>query len=399
MTDGCRTDAGNKRIAACETPNENRRKETDGIINLNGTNERHKQFAHCLYAWTYISLRTAVSGQKSNIGLTYYSFAAMRPYLGPTVRIKWTIVYVGGGFTYIPEHIEQMESIANLWRDGKISVWNGRHDGSRIVAEDFQSILNSPTILKCQNLYMGKAHFSFKDYKVLYAVNVIDASNSYVDTDPENGHWQKCWLEFLEEPEMKPVILIRQLHREILRTLLDRLSKKADDLGRIPVEVAKIAEKGKVVKLLNEAAVKASKSGKPGAEAHKGTITARDHGNELHAKAASDNAAPVQPQSYQHRPEKRRRYRGVQRRCVTFVVPRNAHFYLDQILLHTLLRMMRMRAAHFLDHLTLSNIAVLSFSSMALQHLAPMAQFFRILNVRLLLIIVVCIFCLCCIYC
>ncbi|KAI1705203.1 hypothetical protein DdX_13809 [Ditylenchus destructor] len=54
-----------------------------------------------------------------------------------------------------------------------------------------------------------------------------------------------------------------------------------------------------------------------------------------------------------------------------------------QILLHTLLRMMRMRAAHFLDHLTLSNIAALSFSSMALQHLAPMAQFFCILNVRL----------------
>ncbi|KAI1692321.1 hypothetical protein DdX_21323 [Ditylenchus destructor] len=70
-----------------------------------------------------------------------------------------------------------------------------------------------------------------------------------------------------------------------------------------------------------------------------------------------------------------------------------------QILLHTLLRMMRMRAAHFLDHLTLSNIAVLSFSSMALQHLAPMAQFFRILNVRLLLIFVVCIFCFYCIYC
>ncbi|KAI1703005.1 hypothetical protein DdX_15158 [Ditylenchus destructor] len=54
-----------------------------------------------------------------------------------------------------------------------------------------------------------------------------------------------------------------------------------------------------------------------------------------------------------------------------------------QILLHTLLRMMRMRAAHFLDHLILSNIAILSFSSMALQHLAPMAQFFCVLNLRL----------------
>ncbi|KAI1694027.1 hypothetical protein DdX_20326 [Ditylenchus destructor] len=94
-----------------------------------------------------------------------YSFAEMRPYLGPTVRIKKTYIYVAGHSTYNAKQIEEMESIAYLWRDGNINIENKQSYGGRIVAEDFQLVLNSPTILQCQNLCMDNAHFSFKDYK------------------------------------------------------------------------------------------------------------------------------------------------------------------------------------------------------------------------------------------
>ncbi|KAI1694704.1 hypothetical protein Ddc_21879 [Ditylenchus destructor] len=80
----------------------------------------------------------------------YYSFAEMRPYLGPTVRIKLTTIYISGDSTYIPEQIKEMESIAYLWRDGVIYIENARNDDSRIGAEDFPLILNSPTILQCR---------------------------------------------------------------------------------------------------------------------------------------------------------------------------------------------------------------------------------------------------------
>ncbi|KAI1700051.1 hypothetical protein Ddc_18292 [Ditylenchus destructor] len=162
------------------------------------------------------SVQQFLAGERCNIDFAYYSFAEMRPYLGPTVRINWTAIYVAGDNIYNPEHIEEMESIAC---DGKISIWNAKQDPSRIVAEDFQPILNSPTILKCQKLFMSNALFSFKDYKVLNTVKIIEIY--YVETkiDP------KYWLEFLEQPEAKPLVILCHLHRESIGNMLERLLK------------------------------------------------------------------------------------------------------------------------------------------------------------------------------
>ncbi|KAI1690503.1 hypothetical protein DdX_22445 [Ditylenchus destructor] len=151
---------------------------------------------------------------------TYYSFSEMLPYLGPTVRIKKTYIYVAGDSTYNPEHIAEMESIAYLWRDGDISVLNVRNDESRIVAEDFQPILNSPTVLQCQNLLLENANFLCKDYKALYTAKVIVID--YCD----DGNIDPNYLpDFLEQPGVKPIVAFLYLYRENVVNVLDRLKE------------------------------------------------------------------------------------------------------------------------------------------------------------------------------
>ncbi|KAI1697638.1 hypothetical protein DdX_18385 [Ditylenchus destructor] len=165
------------------------------------------------------SVQQFLAAQKCNIGNTYYSFAEMRPYLGPTVRVKKTYIYVAVDSTYNPEHIEEMESIAYLWRDGEIRIWNAKSDGSLIIANDIQPILNSPIILQCRLLKMYNAHFSFKDYKILYTVKVIDIWHGYRDVN------LNCWLEFLEQPGVKPIVALRGCRRRNIDIALDRLKQ------------------------------------------------------------------------------------------------------------------------------------------------------------------------------
>ncbi|KAI1710928.1 hypothetical protein Ddc_13190 [Ditylenchus destructor] len=158
-----------------------------------------------------------ILGQKCDIVDKYYSFAEMCPYLGPTVRIEETTIEVPEEYIYNPEHIVEMESIAHLWRNGNICIWNYENDASRIGADDFQPIFNSPTILLCQRLYMWNVHLSFKDYKVLYAVKVIEIHYGYEDID--------LWQQFLDQPGVKPVVVFHDLRDEYINNLLDRLSK------------------------------------------------------------------------------------------------------------------------------------------------------------------------------
>ncbi|KAI1692886.1 hypothetical protein Ddc_23269 [Ditylenchus destructor] len=146
----------------------------------------------------------------------------MRPYLGPSVRIKLVWIFVAGDVTYNPEHIAEMESVAYLWRDGAIKIDPGDRlylQDYRIVAEDFQLILNSPTILQCQELCMSNAHFSFKDYKVLYTVKGINIYYRKEEIDPNS------WLQFLEQSGKKPIVYLHQLQRESIDNVLDQLTK------------------------------------------------------------------------------------------------------------------------------------------------------------------------------
>ncbi|KAI1710438.1 hypothetical protein Ddc_13445 [Ditylenchus destructor] len=156
--------------------------------------------------------------KRYNPVVKYYSFDEMRPYLGQTVRIKKTWIYLDDGTTYNPEHIEQMESIAHLWCDRRIDVWK-RDSGILCVLNDFQLILDSPTILQCRHLFMMRAHFSFKDYKVLYNAKIIENYYGNEETDPD------YWAQFLEQPGVKPLVVLRYLHRESINTLIDHLSK------------------------------------------------------------------------------------------------------------------------------------------------------------------------------
>ncbi|KAI1691500.1 hypothetical protein DdX_21846 [Ditylenchus destructor] len=165
------------------------------------------------------SVQQFLAAKESNIEPKYYSFAAMRPYLGPAVRITWTTIFVAGDVTYNPDHIAEMESIAYLWRDRDIGIRPVSYN-HRIVAEDFQLILNSPSILQCQILDMFNAQFSFKDYKVLYTVKVIEI-DYYGEEEIDLSHWQ----QFLEEPGAKPVVALHGMSRESIISVLDRLKK------------------------------------------------------------------------------------------------------------------------------------------------------------------------------
>ncbi|KAI1691367.1 hypothetical protein DdX_21932 [Ditylenchus destructor] len=112
-----------------------------------------------------------------------------------------------------------MESLPYLWRDGNIFIWYTRCDGSLIDTEDFQLILNSPTILQCRELHMYNADFSFKDYKMLYSVNIIYFANDNKKIDSNS------LLQFLEQSGDKPLIVLIRLVRESVDDVLNRLSK------------------------------------------------------------------------------------------------------------------------------------------------------------------------------
>ncbi|KAI1697018.1 hypothetical protein DdX_18748 [Ditylenchus destructor] len=142
----------------------------------------------------------------------------MHPYLGPTVHIKEMDIVVAAS-TFIPQHITEMESIAHLWRDGWIAIWNAQNGNSLVGTQDFPLILNSPTILQCQLLIMNNPHFSFKDSKVLYSVDVIDINYGYEDVD------LNYWQEFLEQSGRKLIVVMSEFPREKIDNLLDRLSK------------------------------------------------------------------------------------------------------------------------------------------------------------------------------
>ncbi|KAI1699596.1 hypothetical protein Ddc_18485 [Ditylenchus destructor] len=172
------------------------------------------------------SAQQFLAGQKCSIDeperswndYEYYSFAEMRPFLSSTVRIKTTFIDATGDSTYNSDHIAEMESISYLWRDYKIDIRDD--DGTRIVAEHFQPILNSPTILQCRKLNMNNAHFSFKDYKVLYTVKVMELVYFGDDNiDPNN------WADFLEQPGNKPIVVFYDICREDIDNLLVRLKK------------------------------------------------------------------------------------------------------------------------------------------------------------------------------
>ncbi|KAI1717719.1 hypothetical protein Ddc_09880 [Ditylenchus destructor] len=145
----------------------------------------------------------------------------MHPYLGPTVRISDIFIYIVGDSTYNPEHIAEMESIAYLWYDGSIGISN--YDGSSLRAEDFLPILNSPNILQCESLEMENAHFSFKDYDILYSTEYFELEYDSEDENEEND--PKHYHQFLEQPGDKPIVVLQNANRETIDNLLDRLSK------------------------------------------------------------------------------------------------------------------------------------------------------------------------------
>ncbi|KAI1710921.1 hypothetical protein Ddc_13182 [Ditylenchus destructor] len=177
------------------------------------------------------SVQQFLAGQICNRNdYEYHSFTEMHPYLGPTVRITETNIDIAGNVTYNPEQIEQMESITYLWRDHKIDIWNSENCAC-LDSEDFQLILNSPTILKCKTLHLSNAYFSFKDYKVLYTVKILEI-RYWGKNETDLWHirnnfprYLEYWQQFLEQTGVKPVVVFLFLRDKDIEHLLVRLSK------------------------------------------------------------------------------------------------------------------------------------------------------------------------------
>ncbi|KAI1699307.1 hypothetical protein DdX_17394 [Ditylenchus destructor] len=167
----------------------------------------------------HYSVLQFLDGQKCSENKNWgCSFAEIRPYLGPTVRIKKTTIYAD--YTYNLDQIAEMESIAYLWRDGDIDIRNyySKYNTS-IVAEDILPILNSSTVLQCKKLFLDNAHFSFKDHKILYSVKVIEVYYYNYPIDPDS------WLQFLDQPGVKPLIVLLQSHRENADNVINHFVK------------------------------------------------------------------------------------------------------------------------------------------------------------------------------
>ncbi|KAI1699727.1 hypothetical protein DdX_17150 [Ditylenchus destructor] len=109
-----------------------------------------------------------------------------------------------------------MESITYLWSDGNVKIQHADRNGSGIVAEDFQLILNSPTILQCRDLTMDCPLFSFKDYSVLHNVKIIRVT---YDIDPAH------LAQFLEQPGVKPIVVMLHFDRANIDNVLDHFCK------------------------------------------------------------------------------------------------------------------------------------------------------------------------------
>ncbi|KAI1707244.1 hypothetical protein Ddc_14944 [Ditylenchus destructor] len=152
-----------------------------------------------------------------------YSFDDMRRYLSPTVRIRCFEIHVAGDTTYNPEQIAELESLAYLWRDG--SIWIENDSTNMIRAEDIPLILNSPTILQCRQLHMTYAHFSFKNYQILYTVKVFKILYPYEDDYGDDDIDSNYWPEFLDQPGAKPVVVLNHFPPTKVVDMLDRLSK------------------------------------------------------------------------------------------------------------------------------------------------------------------------------
>ncbi|KAI1697027.1 hypothetical protein DdX_18736 [Ditylenchus destructor] len=100
-----------------------------------------------------------------------------------------------------------------------LARWRPSHckdDDIVITAEDFQLILNSPTILQCRRLKLVNARFPFKNYKILYTVKVIELFCYLLDDVDPN-----YWLEFLEQP----IVALHSLCGENIDNALDHLKQ------------------------------------------------------------------------------------------------------------------------------------------------------------------------------
>ncbi|KAI1710949.1 hypothetical protein Ddc_13147 [Ditylenchus destructor] len=174
--------------------------------------------------------KCSIDESKDKYGIyAYYSFAEMRPYLSPTVRIKNTVLFTAGDSFYSPEHIAEIESMTHLWRDGSICILTDGDDSLK-GAEGFQPFLDSPTILKCARLELPKPNFPYKDYKVLYSAKVIESCYGDEENSPINPDY---WPEFLEQPGIKPIVVFQFFGRGNIDCLLDRL-KEAFSSATLP---------------------------------------------------------------------------------------------------------------------------------------------------------------------
>ncbi|KAI1715830.1 hypothetical protein Ddc_10901 [Ditylenchus destructor] len=141
--------------------------------------------------------------QDLSLESTHYSLSEMRLYLGRSVRIKKTFLFIREEINLKTEIIAELQTIAHLWSDQEfvIAPKSGRYFTDAMI-QRIQSITNSERIFQARELTIYNPHLSFKDYSMLNSAKILKVicfspCKSSADI-----------LHLLEKPGAKPQLVL-----------------------------------------------------------------------------------------------------------------------------------------------------------------------------------------------
>ncbi|KAI1729835.1 hypothetical protein Ddc_02500 [Ditylenchus destructor] len=147
-----------------------------------------------------------------NISLSEsYSYAEMSPYLGPNIRLRYTLLHVSS-MTSSSEIVSELESLSHVWSQHKLHLYKSGpepifDDDMIWNADEWLPLLKSPTdLLQCQYLRLDFGDFPLKDYEVLYTVKLITIGRGY------RQEHVKYWVQFLEKEGVKPLLVLPYIY-------------------------------------------------------------------------------------------------------------------------------------------------------------------------------------------
>ncbi|KAI1694965.1 hypothetical protein Ddc_21614 [Ditylenchus destructor] len=154
----------------------------------------------------------SVSNKTSHKDRIYYSLAQTRPYLGPSVRVKSTCLYVKNETIISPTLVTEMESLSHIWRDQTLVMLPSVGYLTDAMFQKLQPILNSRNISQFGELRLIDVDFPLVDYPVLNSLNVLELYDVEQRNNDSITSFYENILHFLEKPGAKPLVVLNGIH-------------------------------------------------------------------------------------------------------------------------------------------------------------------------------------------